>query len=410
MSKSTFFTGQPIFTQLLGLIPRQLVDRLSRKHHCNVYCKRFMAYDHLVTMLYAGYFKCDSLRELVTGMQANGFRLKHLGLLHPPCRSTLSDANRRRGADFFGDLYHQLYRMHFGLPDSRLKKKSDQLFIIDSTTISLFTSIMQGAGTLGGDGKKKGGAKAHMMIDSSHDIPAFVDLTEAREADVDFLKKAWVPDGATVVFDKGYNSYKQFKSWDERKVRWITRLKEKSVIEHLCDLPVEQSAYEAGVRSDRLVRLGRPSNRKQTPLIEARLIEFYDDQKNRTFHFITNDNKSEPQTIAGLYKRRWQIEILFKRIKQRYPLRYFLGESPNAIKIQIWTALICDLLVRLIQREVNKFSSKRWSYACISSMIKHHLMSYLELKAFLMNPEKVLKNYKPPNNQMLLFETGGAYT
>lgn len=410
MGKSTFFTGQPIFTQLLELIPRSIVEQLGRKHGSNLYCKRFMVYDHLVSMLYAGFFQCTSLRELTTGLQANSSRLHHLGLRYAPRRSTLSDANKRRNADFFADLYHALYRYHFSLPDSRSKNnKGDRLFIIDSTTISLFTSVMRGAGRPGADGKKKGGAKAHMMIDAAHDIPAFVDLTEAREADVNFFKKVIVPDGSTVVFDKAYVSYSQYKDWNKRTVRWVTRSKQATVWEHLIELPVEENSYNLGVRRDRMVRLGRPSNKKQTPLLNARLINFYDQEKDRDFSFISNDFKSNPEVIAELYKRRWQIEILFKRIKQRYPLRYFLGESSNAIKIQIWTALICDLLVRIIQKRVNSIRKKPWAYASISAMIKHHLMNYLNLKSFLLNPEKTLQNYKPPNLQMDIFHQQGAY-
>jgi len=410
MAKSTFFTGQPIFTQLLNLVPRSLVDQLSRKHDSNRYCKRFLVYDHLVSMIYSGYFKCSSLRELTTGLQANSTKLHHLGLRFVPRRSTLSDANRRRNADFFADLYHRLYQQYFGLPDSCCKNnKGDRLFIIDSTTISLFTSVMRGAGTLGADGKKKGGAKAHMMVDSAHDIPAFIDLTEAKQADVSFLSKVVVPDGSTVVFDKGYISYSQFKSWNKKTVRWVTRLKQDAVWKHLIELPVNEDSYDWGVRRDQLVRLGRPSNKKQTPLIDVRLVNFYDEEKKRDFSFITNDLKSLPEEIAGLYKRRWQIETLFKRIKQCYPLRYFLGETPNAIKIQIWTALICDLLVRVIQMQINRIRKKPWAYASISSMIKHHLMNYLDLKSFLLNPEKALDNYKPPEPQLEFFRIQGAF-
>jgi hypothetical protein len=241
MGKSTFFTGQPVFTQLLKLIPRSTIDQLSRRHASNLYCKRFMSYDHVVAMLYAGYFKCTSLREVITGLQANSARLRHLGLAAVPRRSTLSDANRRRSAEFFSDLYHTLYRQYFALPDSCFKQgKADQLFILDSTTISLFTSVMRGMGTPGADGKKKGGAKAHMMVDAAHDIPAFVDLTEAKESDLTFLKKIDLPEESTVVFDKGYINYTQFNLWTIRKVRWITRLKTDAVFQTLSDLAVTE--------------------------------------------------------------------------------------------------------------------------------------------------------------------------
>ena len=156
------------------------------------------------------------------------------------------------------------------------------------------------------------------------------------------------------------------------------------------------------------MQLGRPSNKKIIPLIKARIVEYYDSEMDRIFEFITDDFISPPEEIADLYKRRWQIETLFKRIKQRYPLKYFLGDNPNAIMIQIWTALICDMLVRIIQIAVNKNRIKPWSYSSIAGMIRHHLMSYFNLTEFLINPEKVLKSYNPPSPQLSLFFPGGS--
>lgn len=365
-----------------------------------------MAYDHLVTMLYAGFFQCTSLRELITGMQANASRLNHLGLKHTPRRSTLSDANKRRAEIFFSDLYHRLYEIHFGLPDSRLKHKADRLFIIDSTTIGLFSEIMKGAGSYKDNGKKKGGVKAHMMIDAHHDIPAFIYITPGKEHDLVFLQNLHVPDSSTLVMDKAYINYKQFKAWGARQIKWTTRLKRDAFIQSKKNLPVLKEEKSQGVISDQLVVLGRPSNAHTTPIINARIVRYRDAESDRLFSFLTNDFQISALHVAQLYRRRWQIEILFKRIKQRYPLKYFLGDNPNAIKIQIWAALICDLLVKIVQRKVNQVKKVAWAYASLASMIKHHLMTYLDLISFLMNPERALINYKPPDFQMTIFEPG----
>lgn len=409
MAKDNLFTGQPVFTQLLKLIPRDLIEQLSHEHHCDHYCKSFFTYDHLVTMMYAGYFQCTSIREVITGLQANAGRLNHLGLKEAPPRSTFSDANKRRPEAFFGAIYHKLYEKYFSLPDSRSKSKEDKLFIIDSTTISLFSSIMHGAGTAKNNGKKKGGAKAHMMIDAHHDLPAFISLSEGKENDLVFLNRLHVPDHSTVVFDKGYRNYIQFNEWTRRKVKWVTRLKNNAFVQPLITLPVDEEQYDLGVRNDQMVILGRPSNRNKTPLIKARIIEYFDSEKERTFIFVTNDFFSDAFDIAELYRKRWQIEILFKRIKQRYPLKYFLGDNPNAIKIQIWTAMICDLLVKIVQREVNASIAKPWAYASLSCMIKHHLMTYLDLRIFLRNPETALRKHHPPSPQLKLFEQGAYF-
>lgn len=406
MHKTTSFTGQPVFTQLLKEIPFSLIRQISLKHSSDRYCKKFMASDHVVTMLYAAFFQCTSLSELITGLQANASRLNHIGLKNTPRKSTVADANKRRDEVFFAELYHQLYQIHFGLPDSRLKAEERRLFIIDSTTITLFSEIMKGAGSYKDNGRKKGGVKAHMMIDAEHDIPSFILLTEAREHDLVFLQQLHVPDNAVVVMDKGYINYSQFSQWNKRNIKWVSRLKRDAFIRQVMNLPLKEQDHTQGIRSDRLVVLGRPSNRKTTPLIKARIIEYWDAESNRIFSFITNDLLSEAVHIADIYRRRWQIETLFKRIKQRYPLKYFLGDNPNAVKIQIWAALLCDLLVKIVQRRANQLRSKPWAYVTISSMIKHHLMTYINLDAFLLNPEKYIRSYKPPvrSNQLTLFE------
>jgi hypothetical protein len=402
MNKSKYFTGQPVFTQLLSLIPKEYISSLGNKYSANRYCKKFMAWDHLVTMLYAGFFQCTSLREVETGMLANGERLRHLGLQNSPARSTLSDANKRRSVDFFGDLYHMLYNLYFS-PDSRPLKKEDKLFIVDSTTVSLFSEIMRGAGTTKINGKKKGGCKTHVLLDAENDLPAYVYMSEAKEHDLTFLPKIDLPSGSTIVMDKAYINYSQFQAWTANKVRWVTRLRNKSSYAiQSWNLVTELGARE-GVRSDVIAVLGRPSNHKVSPLVKARIVTYYDNEKNREFEFITNDFDSEAFEIACIYKSRWQIEMLFKRIKQRYPLKYFLGDNPNAIKIQIWCALICDLLVKIVQKQVNSKRQRKWSYANLSGMIKHHLMTYVSLIPFLMEPDKTFKIYRPPEEQLTLF-------
>ncbi|MFN9325551.1 MAG: DUF4372 domain-containing protein, partial [Flavobacteriales bacterium] len=164
------------------LIPRSLVERLGREHQADRYCKRFYTYDHVVTMLAGVFMGCTSLRELTTGLQACEQRLRHAGLKHTPRRSTLADANARRPEALFGDLFHGLYQRYYGSsPDSRRKKDLlSRLHILDSTTITLFSDVMHGTGAYGMDGRKKGGAKAHVVMRAQDQVPCFIDLTEGR--------------------------------------------------------------------------------------------------------------------------------------------------------------------------------------------------------------------------------------
>ena len=404
MNKSTFFTGQPIFNQLLNFIPKHIITSSARESASDRYYKKFKSYDHLVTMLYTCFQKCTSLREVVTGLMACNHKLNHLGVKYVPRRSTLSEANNNRSDLFFNAVYEKLYHTYYQFsPDSRLIGSiENRLFLIDSTTISLFSDIMKGMGGHPVNGKKKGGAKAHLMVKASEDVPVFTMITHATKNDKEIFKYVNLPKGAIVVFDKGYNSYEKFAEFNENGVTWVTRMSNVAWQELIETLPVSEKERELGVIADDRVFLGRPSNNK-TKRITVRRIKYYDAVTRREFIFITNHKTFKPSTIAAIYKRRWQIELLFKRLKQSYPLKHFLGESENAIKVQIWCALITDLLLSITKKQLKR----KWSFANISSMVRLHLMNYLDLNLFLENPEKQLKNYKEPKymNQMLLFST-----
>ena len=402
MAKSTFFTGQPIFNQILSLIPSHFISRLSRQYQGDRYCKKFRSNDHLITLLYCTFHKCTSLREVVTGMLASQQRLTHLGLKSTPRRSTLADANCRRPAAFFQDLYHHLYAQYYGsLPDSlKGKKVVDKLFIIDSTTISLFSTVMEGTGCFGLNGKKKGGAKAHVLMKAKDDVPGFIRITKGKESDHSFLSSIRMPQGSIIVIDKGYRSYSQFISWSQQKISWVTRLQSKSVYQRVCERPVTEHQSSHGIISDAEILLGNPRTAYINKPQKTRLIVYRDPLTNRIFEFITNNFKYSALTIADIYKKRWQIELLFKRIKQNFQLHYFLGDNENAIRIQLWSALIADLLLKIIQDKVAL--KRKWSMANLAGLVRLQLSTYINLFAFLENPDKALLNYQDPIDQKQL--------
>ena len=407
MSKNIFFTGQPIFSQLLKYIPRDLIARVAKDYKADYYCKRFNSYDHLVTLLYATFNHCNSLREVTTGMLAWQQRLNHLGLKYFPRRSTLSDANRRRRADVFEKIYMKLLSRysHF-LSDSRVSKHQSRLYIFDSTTITLFQEVLQGTGLVPLNGKRKGGIKVHTLIKSDQDIPCMVRFSASAAADSSFLKEVNLSKGSIIVFDRGYNHYATFNKFTEQGIKWVTRLRQCAAIELIEDRPLTDGQKEKGIVSDHIIMLGRYHRKdKRRIKVSARLITYKDPQSGECLKFLTNDIKMAPSTIAGLYRKRWQIEILFKRIKQNYPLKYFLGESENAIKIQIWCSLIADLLLKIVK----KGCVAKWSFSNLTSMIRLHLMTYIDLFAFLHCPEKsLLTNIKGKDDNTynaLLFPT-----
>jgi hypothetical protein len=409
MPKSTFFTGQPIFNQLLCHIPRAKIDLLARKHNSDHYCKKFKAYDHLVTMLFCCFHHCTSLRELISGLEVNSHRLHHLGMAYTPRRSTLADANERRSAVFFEELYHELFRYHFGfLPDSLPKGKlSDKLFIIDSTTITLFSEVFKACGNAGANGRKKGGVKAHVLIRSKDNVPCFVHISAASTNDRGIMPHLNLPKGSILVMDKGYNSYIPMADWTKKGISWVTRLHKRARWTSLEERVVSEQILANGVRSDKNILLGTPEKANKTPLQIARLVTYYDEQTGREFEFLTNNLELNPLTIAGIYKRRWQIEILFKRIKQNFQLSNFLGDNQNAVKIQLWCTLIADLLVKIVKDKADKLKKTKWAFANVAGLIRQHLGTYIDLIRFLVNPEKAVIAYKKELTmyQLSLFKT-----
>ncbi len=386
MNKSTFFSGQPVLSQLISLISDGHISRISYKHRSDRYYKTFKSRDHLISMLYACFHNCTSLREVVTGLEASYNKLVHLGISNIPRRSTLSDANSHRPVEFFKDLYNELYKSYYPvLPDSRRKgSKKNRLHIMDSTTVTLFSDVMKGAGTYGINGRKKGGIKAHVLLDAKNNVPSLIHLSESARNDRIFMEKLDLKKDDILVFDKGYQHFTQWQTWTDRGISWVTRLNDNQFYEVLHQRLVPLSQQQQGVCNDQKILLGR-GTLATTQQITVRLVSYYVAEHKKIYHYLTNSFRFKPTTVAGIYKNRWQIETFFKRIKQNNPLRYFLGDSENAICIQLWCAFIKDLLIKIVKDQLRK----KWAFSNISAMIRHHLMNYLNLFAFLNDPEKM---------------------
>lgn len=399
MNKSTFFSGQPIFTQLLKFVSKDSVVRIAQQHQADRYSKRFSTYEHLVTLLYSIFNNCNSLREVATGMLASEQRLSHIGIRYHPRRSTISDANNRRHADVFGEIYYTLYNRYASfLSDSRKKSRDSKLYIFDATTISLFQEVLRTSGK-NPSGKRKGGIKVHTLIRSDQDVPCMIRYSAAAANDSQFLKDVFLPKGSTLVFDRGYCDFTTLNRFANDNITWVTRRRKQLTYKVLQDY--KKIDNDGTVISDEQIQLGWRLGTKVT----ARLVRYKDIASGEQYEFISNNFRMKATTIAGLYQKRWQIELLFKRMKQNYPLKYFLGDSENAIQIQIWCTLIADLLLKIVK----KGAAAKWSFSNLAAMVRLHLMTYIDLFGFLKSPEKaLLKLYSkqnPQNSNQLLFIT-----
>ena len=386
MGKSSNFFGQPIFGQLIKSLDRKKIAEMSRKHGGEKYVKSFDGYTHLLTMLYAVIQRFDSLREIEASMTAEVRKLHHVGIDSVPKRSTLSDANARRSEKFFEQVYRDLYEAKKAILSSDSRRGGTEewikrLRIIDSTTVSLFSNtIFKGVGRHPKTGRKKGGIKVHAVIHANEGVPCDVQFTSAATNDSFMLAPNHYKHNEITAMDRAYINYAKFEELTDRGVVYVTKMKKKLSYEILVDCIHQKSQGVMEYREQIVVfRKGNINH-------IARIITYVDikkDKQPKPISLLTNDFDMPLETIVSIYRRRWQIESLFKQIKQNFPLRYFYGESANAIKIQIWVTLIANLLLSLLQSTLKR----RWSFSGLATMVRIVLMYYLNLEKFFNQPD-----------------------
>ena len=329
-------------------------------------------------MLFCQLARADSLREICNGLGCCLGRLVHVGILRAPCRSTLSYANEHRPAAVFEDLFFAAlsrFREQQGLGTRKHKFRfKNKLLSLDSTTISLCLSLFPWAKFR----RAKGGVKAHVLLDHDDYLPAYVLLTEAKRSDVKLADSFRLNPGSIVAIDRGYIDYALFARWSMAGVFFVTRLKENAAFEVVekCEIPQNRN-----IRADQFIRLTGVKAHADYPELLRRIVA-WDAENEREIVLLTNLLQFGSTTIAAIYKERWQIELFFKALKQNLTVKTFVGTSENALRIQIWTALIALLLLKWLHH----LSKANWSLSNLASMLRLNLFTYRELTQWIDNP------------------------
>lgn len=402
MSKDKHFIGQPIFGQLLQYVDKGAIRRLAKSLQADRYVKKLDGLTHFITIFYAVAGGFDSLREVVISLLSNATKLSHLGISYSAKRSTFADANKRRTSSFFGSIYTMLYKQYAGvLSDSHIcKSDMKRLYIMDSTTITLFKEILKGAGRNSKNGKKKGGIKTHTLIRASENTPCLIRYTGAATHDHILLKEINLAQGSIIVFDKGYVDYAAYEQFTKQGVWYVTKLKNNALYSSVHEIDIPETA-DNGILIDEIIELRYGKGKEHAHV--TRRIAYWDEQKKKTIVFLTNNTDLEAGIIIEIYRKRWQIELLFKQLKQNFPLKYFLGDNVNAIEIQIWTAMIANLLLMLVRSKVKR----QWAFSNMTSLLRGQLMSYINIYSFLNDPEKTWREKNEAfkrDNQLSLFQ------
>ena len=321
-----------LFSQTLSLIPRHVFQKLENKHKTGRSSRKFGFKEQFTVMAFIQLAARRSMRDGLRCLSAAGSRLYHWGL-KSVARSTFADANNSRPVGFFQNMFAEMYALcRPQAPKHKFRFKS-KLFSLDATTIKLCLSLFPWASFR----QRKGGVKMHTLLDHDGYIPAFVTVTGARTHESRMVSALDLPKGSIMVFDKGYFSYPWFRLLGEKGIFFVTRLKQNAVYKLLERRPVNR---KTGVTSDHIIKV---TSKGKT--LRLRRVGYRDPETGKHYEFVTNNFRLAPKTIADIYKDRWQIEIFFREIKQNLRIKTFVGNTENAVLIQIYTALTVYLLL-----------------------------------------------------------------
>ena len=367
-----------LFSQLLHHFPRTEFSQLVDKHQAERRAKGFTCWTQLVSMLFCHMAHADSLREICGGLACCLGKLRHLGIAKAPNKSTLSYANQNRPAALFEELFWtmlQRFRTSGGLGGRKKKFRfKNKLLSLDSTTISLCLSLFPWAQFR----RAKGGVKVHVLLDHDDYMPSFALITTAKRHDRTVARRFDLKPGSIVAFDRAYNDYSLFSFWTVNGIYFVTRQKENAVYEVVEDREVPR---HRSILADQIIRLTGPKAEEKCPHLLRRVV-VWDEENHREIVLLTNHLKFGTSTIAAIYKDRWEIEIFFKTLKQHLKVKTFIGTSENALRIQIWTALIALLLLKYLHH-LSKFG---WSMSNLVTMLRLNLFTHRDLQEWLHDP------------------------
>ena len=367
-----------IFSQLLQLFPRLEFQHLVKMTQAERHAKGFTCWGQFVAMLFCQLGRAHSLREITGGLRSCEGKLKHLGI-SAPSHSTLAYANEHRPWELYQHVFVKLFnrcriQVKIGKKKFRFKNK---LIGMDSSVIDLCLEMFDWAHFR----RTKGAIKLHLLLDHDGYLPSFAIITEGMVSDVKVAHQFQFDPGTIVVDDRGYNDYGLFGRWTAQGVYFVTRMKENALYEVIGEKEVSQHCY---ILKDEQIELKGVGAIEKCPF-PLRRIEVYVPEKDEILVFLTNHPTLGATTIAAIYKDRWQMELFFKALKQNLKIKTFVGTSPNAVKIQIWTALIAMLILLFLQLR-SKFN---WSLSNLVALLRMNLFTHRDLWAWLNKPFEI---------------------
>jgi hypothetical protein len=371
-------TDKPVLKQILDFVPRHLFHYSIRKHNSDKGCSKYLTYDQFVAMTFGQLCKCYTLSDISCGLSVSQTFLKDIGLSQSPSKSTMSDGNKNRTWKVFETLYYKLLSLyscqlkirHQSRVIEEIKNKSIKL--IDSTTISLCLKLFDWAKFR----TAKGGLKIHTVWDDTLALPEYVNITEARIHDSNGLIDRVYSKNDIIVEDRGYFDFSLMLARIKAENIFVTRIKDNTLYQAVIEKELPEHEDQDIIKDEIIILTSLKA--KQTGINEHKLrrIAVYKEDENKVIEIISNQLDWKARTIADLYKKRWDIELFFKAMKQNLQIKTFVGTSENAVKSQIYIALINYLLIELIRRVYCKTPT---AFSNFCEKIRVCLLHYLTL-------------------------------
>src|SRR6056297_644554 len=403
-----FFTGQHsnawagplmqqksyVFAQFLSLLPRYEFQQYVKKYGGDHRTKKFKCWNQMACMIFGHIRQEDSLRDIDIALNAHASKLYHIGIKQCP-KSTLADANEKRDYRIFEEFAKSLMqraRRLYAQTDLAIDV-DNAVYALDASTIDLTLSLFPWAKFR----RTKGAVKLHAMIDLRGNIPAFLTITDGKVADIKATPQIAIEPEGIYVVDRAYTDFDWLFSIDQAGAFFVTRLKKSIKWTRIISHPVDKSV---GLRSDQEILLFSKQSKAKYPK-RLRKVSFRDETQNRTFIFLTNNFSLPAEKIAAIYKARWEIELFFKWIKQNLKVKSFYGTSPNAVKTQIWIAMVVYLVIAIMKErfQLRKSLSQLLHFLEIKLFEQKSLIS-----VFQFNERGAEKNNIYEDKQLKLFE------
>jgi hypothetical protein len=363
-----------LFTQILSVFQRSDFARHVKAVRAERHARGLSSWSHFVAMLFCQLAQARSLREISDGLRCCEGKLRHLGLKSAPKRSTLSYANAHRPWELFERLFHDLLAQCQAISPRKKFRFKNRLLTLDSTVVDLCASMFDWAHWQ----KTKGALKLHLVLDHEGCLPVFAHITDGKTGDVKVAQTLDFARGTIVAMDRGYNDYHLFTRWTKQGVYFVTRLRTNADFQVIERRPVPRQGH---ILSDDLVRFQQAVDGR-AQLSDARRVTIWLEDKQQQLVLLTNQLDFAASTIASIYKQRWQIELFFKLLKQHLKIKTFVGTTANAVRIQIWSALIAVLLIRYLQ-----FRSRfDWAVSNLIALLRWNLFTYRNLWQWIDHP------------------------